>query len=77
MRSSWKGLLVAVAAAVALPPLAAVAQDELRRDYSPERIAFDAADTDGSGRVSLPELARDAAHGFAALDKDGDGKLRP
>ena len=27
--------------------------------------------------VSLPELARDAAHGFATLDKDGDGKLKP
>jgi Ca2+-binding EF-hand superfamily protein len=42
-----------------------------------ERLAFDAADTDGDGVVSLGELARDAAHGFATLDKDGDQRLTP
>ena len=42
-----------------------------------ERFAFETADTDGDGVVSLPELGRDAAHGFATLDKDGDGKLKP
>lgn len=44
---------------------------------SPERIAFDAADTNHDGKVSLEELAKDAAAGFAGLDKDGDGKLTP
>lgn len=44
---------------------------------SPERIAFDAADTNHDGKVSMEELAKDAAAGFAGLDKDGDGKLTP
>lgn len=46
-------------------------------DLVDERFAFESADTDADGMVSLPELARDAAHGFAALDNDGDGKLKP
>lgn len=45
--------------------------------FTIEEIAFDAADTDNDGLVSLPELARDAAHGFATLDKDGSGTLTP
>lgn len=35
-----------------------------------ERLAFDAADTDGDGLVSEAELARDAAAGFSGLDMD-------
>jgi hypothetical protein len=42
-----------------------------------ERVAFDAADTDGDGFVSEAELARDAAVGFASLDKDGSMTLTP
>jgi Ca2+-binding EF-hand superfamily protein len=45
--------------------------------YSAEQIAFDAADTNNDGFVSLPELARDAAVGFATLDKDGSMTLTP
>jgi Ca2+-binding EF-hand superfamily protein len=42
-----------------------------------ERLAFDAADTDGDGFVSEAELARDAAAGFSGLDKDRSGSLTP
>jgi EF hand len=45
--------------------------------YFYERLAFDAADTDGDGFVSEAELARDAAVGFASLDKDGSMTLTP
>lgn len=48
-----------------------------RFSYSYERLAFDAADTDGDGLVSEAELARDAAVGFATLDKDGSLTLTP
>lgn len=40
-----------------------------------ERLAFEAADTDGDGRVSEAELARDAAVAFSTLDTDRDRKL--
>jgi Ca2+-binding EF-hand superfamily protein len=42
-----------------------------------ERFAFDAADTNGDGFVSEGELARDAAVGFSALDKDRSETLTP
>ncbi len=42
-----------------------------------ERLAFDAADTDGDGFVNEAELARDAAAGFSALDQDRNDALRP
>jgi Ca2+-binding EF-hand superfamily protein len=42
-----------------------------------ERLAFDAADTDGDGLVSEAELARDAAAGFSGLDVDRSGTLTP
>lgn len=51
----------------------AVATDQLVR----ERLAFDAADTDGDGVVSEAELARDAARGFATLDRNGSETLTP
>ena len=46
-------------------------------EYSPEEIAFIAADTDGDGVVGEAEMTRDAARGFATLDKDGSGTLTP
>ncbi len=46
-------------------------------DYLNERIAFEAADTDGDGLVSEAELARDAAAGFSGLDRDASGTLTP
>jgi hypothetical protein len=42
-----------------------------------ERLAFDAADTDGDGLVSEAELARDAAAGFSGLDQDRSETLTP
>jgi Ca2+-binding EF-hand superfamily protein len=42
-----------------------------------ERLAFDAADTDGDGFVSEAELARDAAAGFSGLDEDRSETLTP
>lgn len=45
--------------------------------YGYERLAFDAADTDGDGFVSEAELARDAAAGFSGLDRDGSETLTP
>lgn len=42
-----------------------------------EKIAFEAADTDGNDLVSEGEFVRDAAAAFAGLDFDRDGKLSP
>ena len=56
---------------------AQTAQGGAEPTYTMEQIAFIAADTDGDNRISLPELARDAAHGFATLDKDGSRTLTP
>ena len=42
-----------------------------------ERLAFEAADTDGDSFVSEAELARDAAAGFSGLDEDRSGTLTP
>lgn len=74
--------LAAAFLAMAAMPGAAGAQEQSvpgydRFTFSYERMAFDAADTDGNGLVSLPELARDAAVGFATLDKDGSLTLTP
>lgn len=40
-----------------------------------EKIAFEAADTDGNNLVSEGEFARDAAAAFSGLDRNRDGKL--
>jgi len=42
-----------------------------------EKIAFEAADTNGDNVVSEGEFARDAAAAFAGLDRNRDGKLTP
>lgn len=42
-----------------------------------ERLAFEAADTDGDGFVNEAELARDAAAGFSGLDQDRSETLTP
>lgn len=42
-----------------------------------QRVAFDAADTDGDGLVSEAEFGRDAAAAFAGLDQNRDRKLSP
>jgi Ca2+-binding EF-hand superfamily protein len=75
LRTSWRALAAGVAAAAALGWADAGAQPA--GEFSDEQVAFMAADTDGDGEVSLAELARDAARGFAALDKDGSDTLTP
>jgi Ca2+-binding EF-hand superfamily protein len=72
-RSLLTAYMTAMAALVSPHVMAQQAGDE----FSAEEIAFMAADTDGDGVVTEAELARDAAHGFATLDKNGDGKLSP
>jgi Ca2+-binding EF-hand superfamily protein len=42
-----------------------------------QKVAFDAADTDGDGLVSEAEFTRDAAAAFAGLDANRDRKLTP
>ena len=42
-----------------------------------EKIAFEAADTDGNNLVSEGEFARDAAAAFSGLDRNHDRKLTP
>src|SRR5690348_12655909 len=74
-RTSWRALAACVVTAAALGWAGARAQPE--GEYSDEEIAFMAADTDGDGEVSLAELARDAARGFATLDRNHDGFLTP
>jgi len=43
--------------------------------YAAERLAFEAADSDGDGRVSEAEMARDAAAAFSTLDRNRDRKF--
>src|SRR5688572_10712236 len=76
----WAAAVAGLAAGALLPawlmaPAAAqqAGTDQLVR----ERFAFDAADSDGNGVVGEAELTRDAARGFAALDKDGSQTLTP
>lgn len=42
-----------------------------------QKVAFDAADTDGDGLVNAAEFTRDAAAAFAGLDDNRDRKLTP
>ena len=78
---SGPGRRLAVRAALAGVLLAAPALAQQQPAMSPEelaaRLAFEAADTDGDGRISEAELARDTAAAFAALDQDHDGYLTP
>ena len=70
----WAALAVVLGAGIGP---AGVGAQEAAPAYSWERVAFDAADTDGDGVVNEAEMTRDAAVGFAALDKDGSGTLTP
>ncbi len=64
--------LVAIALASASSPVAAQNADE-----QASRLAFEAADTDGDGRLSEAEVAMDTAAAFAAEDDNGDDHLQP
>lgn len=75
----WLGATLAIAAAAPAfaqqPPTGVEPAEPYPGAY--ERLAFDAADTDGDGVVSEGELARDAAAGFSSLDRDRGGTLAP
>ena len=43
--------------------------------YAAERLMFEAADSDGDGRVSEAEMTRDAAAAFSTLDRNRDRRL--
>jgi Ca2+-binding EF-hand superfamily protein len=69
-----------MAMALALGPIGTAAAQNADENLAPgfyERLAFEAADTDGDGLVSEAELARDAAAGFSGLDQDGSETLTP
>ena len=76
-KSGWLVPALALVAAVGSSGIALAQQSGGAPEVSFEAVAFDAADTDGDGFVSEAELTRDAAHGFATLDRNGDGKLAP
>jgi EF hand len=78
-RPATAALLPSVCLFAAMTLGTAVAQqaDTALEPGAYERLAFEAADTDGDGRVSEGELARDAAAAFSGLDRDGSGTLTP
>ena len=55
-------------------PLGAAFSQTATEDAARE-IRIDAADKDGDGRLSEPEVAADTAAAFVAQDEDGDGVL--
>lgn len=71
---AWLALM---AGALGLGALPAVAQAPVAGGdpRARERLAFEAADSDGDGLVSEAELARDAAAGFSSLDRNRDRRL--
>ena len=69
--------MLAGSAGAALQQAAGPAMPVGEPELTYEQIAFDAADTNGDGLVSEGELARDAAVGFATLDKDGSTHPHP
>ena len=69
-----------LALAMTLAPLSAAGAQQGDPSPTPgvyERLAFEAADTNGDGFVSEAELARDAAAGFSGLDRDRSETLTP
>lgn len=69
-----------VATAVALLPLAGIAQTETPpppSTPSAQGSSFDALDANKDGRISMPEASADPklVESFSAADKNGDGYL--
>ena len=84
MKRTWMAGLTAVTLAAVTAPLVAHAQeapmvmpDPMTWGLAYEQMSFEAADTDGNNLISEGEFVRDAAAGFAGLDRDHDGKLTP
>lgn len=73
------GLISLVSAGVAGSAIAYDAQlpDPMEFGVVYEKIAFEAADTNGDNVVSEGEFVRDAATAFAGLDLNRDMKLTP
>ena len=65
-------LLFALVLASAATPVAAQSAEE-----QASRLAFEAADTDGDGRLSEAEVTMDTAAAFATEDDNGDDHLQP
>ncbi len=68
------------AAAIALIPLAGVAQDEKTAPPvtpSGQSATFDTLDANKDGRISMPEASADPklVESFSTADKNGDGYL--
>ena len=68
------------AAAIALIPLAGVAQDEKTAPPatpSGQSATFDTLDSNKDGRISMPEASADPklVESFSTADKNGDGYL--
>ena len=64
----------AIAGTILSLPLGAALSQTATEDAARE-IRLDAADKDGDGRLSEPEVAADTAAAFVAQDEDGDGVL--
>ena len=70
-----------VAAAIALVPLAGMAQDEKTppapQTPSGQSGTFDTLDANKDGRISMPEASADPklVESFSTADKNGDGYL--
>ena len=71
------GLVAGCQHASAAGPASAAAPTPGQVVAAERRQAFILADIDGDGCVSLPELAREMAWRFAALDADHDDALTP
>ncbi len=75
MRAKHLGLRMAFAGAiVAMSGVSAHAQN---LDEQSRRIGFEAADSDGDGRLDEAEIAADTAAAFSALDANNDYRLEP
>lgn len=75
-----KHKLLAVAAAVALIPLAGIAGEGDKKppaSTSSRTASFDTLDANKDGRISMPEASADPqlVESFSTADKNGDGYL--
>ena len=81
MRFTITFLLLALpAAALSQPPAGSLFLSPMGEPFRGDEAVgrwFAAADRDGDGALTLPEMRQDAARFFAALDGDADGEIEP